>query len=307
MKNFKKLLLSGTLLSVMVFLSGCMGHDSDGNPSGIIYELLVVPTQQIIIQLADLLGGSYGLSIIAITLAVRLIILPLNLSQSKKSIIQQEKMALIKPEMDEVQKKQKAAVTAEEKAAAQQELMSLYKDNNMSMLGGIGCLPLLIQMPIFTAMFQAINLSTEIGNSTFLGFSLGDQNIALAIAAGAVYFVQSYVSMIGLPDEQKKQMRTMMYVSPIMILMVSFTSPAGLGLYWFVGGIFAVFQTIITNFIFKPRIKAQLEEEARNRPAKPKRTIKQAEPVEQQTKVLNHSSNRKNTNGRNAGKQQKNR
>lgn len=307
MKNFKKLLLSGTLLSVMVFLSGCMGHDSDGNPSGFIYEFLVVPTQQVIIQLAELLGGSYGLAIIVITLVVRLIILPLNLSQSKKSIIQQEKMALIKPEMEEVQKKQKSAVTAEEKAAAQQELMSLYKDNNRSMLGGIGCLPLLIQMPIFTAMFQAINLSKEIGNSTFLGFSLGDQNIALAIAAGAVYFVQSYVSMIGLPEEQKKQMRTMMYVSPIMILMVSFTSPAGLGLYWFVGGIFAVFQTLITNFIFKPRIKAQVEAEAKKRPAKPKRTIKQAEPVAQQSKVLNQPSNKTNGRGRNAGKQQKNR
>lgn len=306
MKNFKKLLLSGTLLSVMVFLSGCMGHDADGNPSGMIYELLVVPTQQVIIQLANLFGGSYGLSIIAITLVVRLIILPLNLSQSKKSIIQQEKMALIKPEMEEVQKKQKSAVTAEEKAAAQQELMSLYKDNNMSMLGGIGCLPLLIQMPIFTAMFQAISLSTEISNSTFLGFSLGDRNIALAIAAGAVYFVQSYVSMIGLPEEQKQQMKTMMYVSPLMILMVSFTSPAGLGLYWFVGGIFAVFQTIITNFIYKPRIKAQVEAEAKKRPAKPKRTIKQAEPVKQETKILNQPSN-KNARGRNAGKQQKSR
>lgn len=307
MKNFKKLLLSGTLLSAMVFLSGCMGNDADGNPSGMIYELLVVPTQKIIIQLADLFGGSYGWAIIAITLVVRLLILPLNLSQSKKSIIQQEKMALIKPEMEEVQKKQKSAVTAEEKAAAQQELMSLYKDNNMSMLGGIGCLPLLIQMPIFTAMFQAISLSTEISNSTFLGFSLGDRNIALAIAAGAVYFVQSYVSMIGIPEEQKKQMKTMMYVSPLMILMVSFTSPAGLGLYWFVGGIFAVFQTIITNFIYKPRIKAQVEAEAKKRPAKPKRTIKQAEPVNQQTKALNQSSNNKNVRGRNAGKQQKSR
>ena len=307
MKNLKKLFLSGALLSVMVFLSGCMSHDSDGNPSGLIYEFLVVPTQQIIIQLANLFNGSYGLAIIAITLIVRLIILPLNLNQSKKSIIQQEKMALIKPEMEEVQKKQKAAVTPEEKAAAQQELMSLYKDNNMSMLGGIGCLPLLIQMPIFTAMFQAINLSGEISNSTFLGFSLGDQNIVLALAAGAVYFVQSYVSMIGLPEEQKKQMRTMMYVSPIMILMVSFTSPAGLGLYWFVGGIFAVFQTVITNFIFKPRIKAQVEAEAKKRPAKPKRTIKQAEPVNQQSAALTEPTVKRNARGRNAGKQQKNR
>ncbi|MGL4390423.1 MAG: membrane protein insertase YidC, partial [Carnobacterium maltaromaticum] len=166
--------------------------DKQGNPTGFIYEYLVVPTGNAIIWLADLFNGSYGLAIIFITLIVRIIILPLNLSQSKKSMVQQEKMAFIKPELDVVQQKQKAATTAEEKAAAQQELMDVYKRNNMSMMGGIGCLPILIQMPVFTAMFQAIRLSPQIAESNFLGLNLGDRNAYLAIAAGLVYVIQAF-------------------------------------------------------------------------------------------------------------------
>merc|ERR1712194_479061 len=166
---------------------------------------------------------------------------------SKKSMVQQEKMAFIKPELDVVQQKQKAATTAEEKAAAQQELMDVYKRNNMSMMGGIGCLPILIQMPVFTAMFQAIRLSPQIAESNFLGINLGDRNAYLAIAAGLVYVIQAFISMIGLSPEQKKQMRTMLFMNPVMILVFTWSSPAGLGLYWLVGGVFACFQTLITN------------------------------------------------------------
>jgi len=308
MKKNNKLLLTGSLLGVMLFLSGCMSTDKQGNPKGFIYEFLVVPTQQLIIWLADTFNGNYGFAIIIITLIVRIIILPLNLSQSKKSLTQQERMAFIKPEMDVIQAKQKAAVTPEEKAVAQQDLMALYKDNNMSMLGGIGCLPLLIQMPIFTAMFQAIRLSPEIANSTFLGISLGVRNIPLAIAAGLIYLVQAYVSMIGVAPEQKKQMKTMMYMNPIMILMFTISSPAGLGLYWLVGGFFGVFQTLITNFYFKPRIKAQITEEMKDRPKK-EQVIKTVEPLNEQLTLTANSTPRetasKNRNGRNVGKQQR--
>ncbi|MEG2602554.1 MAG: membrane protein insertase YidC [Carnobacterium sp.] len=232
--------------------------DKQGNPTGFIYEYLVVPTGNAIIWLADLFNGSYGLAIIFITLIVRIIILPLNLSQSKKSMVQQEKMAFIKPELDVVQQKQKTATTAEEKAAAQQELMDVYKRNNMSMMGGIGCLPILIQMPVFTAMFQAIRLSPQIAESNFLGINLGDRNVYLAIAAGLVYVIQAFISMIGLSPEQKKQMRTMLFMNPVMILVFTWSSPAGLGLYWLVGGVFACFQTLITNLYHKPKIKAAI-------------------------------------------------
>ncbi|WP_034550844.1 membrane protein insertase YidC [Carnobacterium funditum] len=308
MKKLNKYLLTGSLLSVMLFLSGCMSTDKQGNPEGFIYELLVVPTQQLILRLADTFNGSYGFAIIIITLIVRIIILPLNLSQSRKSLAQQERTAVIKPELDVIQAKQKAAKTNEEKAVAQQELMSLYKDNNMSMLGGIGCLPLLIQMPIFTAMFQAIRLSDEIASSTFMGIGLGARNIPLAIAAGLIYLVQAYVSMIGLAPEQKKQMKTMMYMNPIMILVFTISSPAGLGLYWLVGGFFGVFQTLLTNFYYKPRIQAEIAEEIKNRPKK-ERVIKQAEPIQEQNKELTDEpvpSNSSDDNPeRNAGKQQR--
>ncbi|MEG2292274.1 MAG: membrane protein insertase YidC [Carnobacterium sp.] len=276
--------------------------DKQGNPTGFIYEYLVVPTGNAIIWLADLFNGSYGLAIIFITLIVRIIILPLNLSQSKKSMVQQEKMAFIKPELDVVQQKQKTATTAEEKAAAQQELMDVYKRNNMSMMGGIGCLPILIQMPVFTAMFQAIRLSPQIAESNFLGINLGDRNVYLAIAAGLVYVIQAFISMIGLSPEQKKQMRTMLFMNPVMILVFTWSSPAGLGLYWLVGGVFACFQTLITNLYHKPKIKAAIAEELKDRPVvQPAAPIKQAEVVSPSSKKSTPNNKKK----RNDGKQQR--
>ncbi|MBM6613377.1 membrane protein insertase YidC [Desemzia sp. RIT804] len=302
MKN-KKIQLTATLTGLMFFLSGCMSYDTNGNPTGIIYEYLVTPLQQLIIRLADLFGGNYGLAIIAITVIVRIIILPMNLSQSKKALVQQEKMALVKPEMDEIQAALKNAQSSEEKAEIQQEMMEFYKANDINMLGGIGCLPLLIQMPVFTAMYQAINLSNEIASSTFLGVNLGEPYILFAIVAGAIYLGQAYVSMLGMTPEQKKQSRTMMFMSPIMITMISFSSPAGLALYWIAGGIFAMGQSLITNMIFKPKLKARLAEEFKNKPKvevkKRRPTIIEENETVPQSSYRNHNSNQ----GRNAGKQ----
>ncbi|TFI70912.1 membrane protein insertase YidC [Carnobacterium divergens] len=303
MNKLKKLLLTSSVLSLVLFLSGCMKTDKNGNGTGLIYDYLVVPTGNSIIWLADLFNGSYGMAIIFITLIVRIIILPLNLNQAKKSMIQQEKMAVIKPEMDVIQKKQKEAATQEEKAAAQQELMALYKANNMSMTGGIGCLPILIQMPIFTAMYQAIRLSPQIAESNFLGLNLGDKNVYLAIAAGLVYVVQAYLSMIGMPEAQKKQMRMMMFMSPVMILIFTLQSPAGLGLYWLVGGVFACFQTLITNLYHKPKIKAAIAEEMKNRPIQPA-VVQKAKPIKAEEISTASKKNTPNPKkGRNSGKQ----
>ncbi|POD88645.1 Membrane protein insertase YidC [Lactiplantibacillus plantarum subsp. plantarum] len=68
--------------------------------------------------------------------------------------------------------------------------------------------------------------------------------------------------MIGLPEEQKKTMRLMLIMSPVMILFVSMSAPAGLGLYFFVGGLFACLQTLIINF-FRPRIRREVEQNSK--------------------------------------------
>ncbi|WP_234402576.1 membrane protein insertase YidC [Trichococcus paludicola] len=309
MKLKKKLLLSAEMMSLLVVLTGCMQYDENKNPTGFIYDYLVVPTGNLIVMLAEMLNGNYGLAIIAITIIVRLAIMPLNFSQIKKTMVQQEKMKYIKPELEDIQFRQKNAQSPEEKAAVSQEMMALYKENNISMTGGVGCLPILIQMPIFTAMYQAVNLTPEISASTFLGINLGVSSPLLAILAGVAYVIQGYVSTIGMPQETKSQMKSMMLMNPIMILMFSWSSPAGLALYWLAGGIFAAAQTALQNHMIKPKIQKQVEEEMKDRPVK--KNVKMAKPASssaptQTVKALSDKNQPTDgKKGRNAGKQSK--
>ena len=308
MKLKKKLLLSAEMMTLLLILSGCMQYDENKNPTGLIYDYLVVPTGKLIVMLAEFLSGNYGLAIIVITIVVRLAIMPMNVNQIKKSMVQQEKMKYIKPELEDIKFRQQNAQTPEEKAAVSQEMMALYKENNISMTGGVGCLPILIQMPIFTAMYQAVHLTPQIAQSTFLGINLGDKSPLLAILAGVAYLAQGYVSTIGMPEETKSQMKTMMLMNPIMILMFSWSSPAGLALYWLAGGIFAAAQTLLQNRMIKPKVQQQVEEEMNNRPIK--KNIKVAKPSASpanQAKPVNAISATKENKqtGRNAGKQKK--
>ena len=122
------------------------------------------------------------------------------------------------------------------------------------MTGGIGCLPLLIQMPIFAALYAAIQYSPELSKSYFYGINLGHSSIILTILSFAAYALQGCISMLSMPKEQRKQMQMMMFMSPVMITVMTFVSPAGLGLYFFVGGVFACIQTLIINAM-RPKIK----------------------------------------------------
>ncbi|GKT04837.1 membrane protein insertase YidC 1 [Furfurilactobacillus curtus] len=213
-----------------------------------------------------MLGGSYGWAVILLTVVVRLILLPLMIRQSRQATIQQEKMAMVRPQMTDIQARQKAAKTPDERNAISQEMMKLYKDNGISMTGGIGCLPLLIQFPIFAALYAAIRYAPELVNATFFGIHLGKPNLILAILSFLAYLLQGYLSLLGLPEDQKKQMRSMMIMSPIMILFVTFSTPAALGLYFFVGGLFACLQTLIIAW-YRPRIRQQVAEELKQKAA----------------------------------------
>ncbi len=187
---------------------------------------------------------------------------------------------------------------------ANQEMMALYKDNNISMTGGIGCLPLLIQMPIFAALYAAIQYSPELSSSYFFGINLGNRSFALTALTFIIYAVQGYMSLIGLEPQQKKQMQSMLIISPIMTAGITYISPAGLGLYFFVGGIFACLQTLIILFM-RPRIKKQIAADLKDNPikapAKKPRPVVEQETVQKEKQQQEmHNKNRQ----RNAGKQQ---
>lgn len=305
MKKMKHLGTLTAITGLALLLTGCVQRTKSGKPYGFIYDYLAVPTQHIMNWLANLLGGSYGWAIIAVTFIIRMILLPMMVEQSRKATVQQEKMAYIKPQLTAIQQKQKNATTNEEKAAVSQQMMALYKDNGISMTGGMGCLPILIQFPVFAALYAAIQYSPELSSgshSLFMGFSLGQPNFMLAALSFLVYLLQGWLGTLGIPQEQKKSMMSMMIISPLMIFFISFRAPAGLALYFFVGGIFACIQTLIIYF-YRPRIRASVEAEMKKNPPKvvvPEEPVVAAKPQASNSIARDHLSNRK----RNAGKQQ---
>ena len=238
----KKLKLISILSAVTLVLSGCSSVE---HKEGFFYNTFVKPMNFILEFLGNnLFAGNYGLAIVAITVIIRLILMPIMLKNYRQQQAMKSKMDIIKPAMDDIQKKLKTAKTKEEQMQYQQEMMGLYRKHGVNPLN-MGCLPMLIQMPIVMALYFTIRYSTDVKSHEFLWFSLGSPDIWMTLIAGLVYFVQARVSLWTVPEQQKSQMKLMVYISPIMIMFISFTSMAALPLYWSISGAILIVQTYI--------------------------------------------------------------
>ncbi|MBF1992960.1 membrane protein insertase YidC [Staphylococcus schleiferi] len=258
MKN--KALLT-TLLGVVLFLAGC-DYSKPENRNGFFYNTFVQPMDNLIHWLGNSLGDNYGLAIVILVLAVRLVLLPFMLSNYKNMHMMREKMKIAKPEITEAQEKVKRARTQEDKLAANQEMMQVYKKYNMNpMASMLGCLPLIIQMPIVMALYFVLKYPSGGGItkfSDFLWFHLDKPDIWITIIAGVLYFIQAYVSSFNMPPEQRQMGYMMMIISPIMIIWISLSSAAALGLYWSVSAAFLVVQTYVVNVVYGRKAKAEV-------------------------------------------------
>jgi len=239
MKNLKLFSMLG--LAVFV-LSGCQAVQ---NKEGFFYSIFVKPMEFLLEFFGnDIFSGSYGLAIIAITVLIRLVLMPIMLKNYRQQQLMKTKMDAFKPEMEAVQKKMKEAKTKEEQTQHQQEMMALYQKHGINPLN-MGCLPMLIQMPIIMGLYFSILYSTDVKSHEFLWFSLGSPDIVMTIVAGIVYLVQARVSLWTVPEQQKAQMKMFIYISPIMIVFISMSSMAALPLYWSVSGALLIIQTYI--------------------------------------------------------------
>lgn len=240
----KKILLLVVLVGALAVLSGCTNINDpiDANTEGIWSEWFVWPLAQVIIFFADLFGGSYGMAIIIVTIIVRLVLLPLNVKQLKSSKAMQD----IQPELKEIQKKY-SSKDANTQQKLQQETMALFQKHGVNPLAG--CLPIFVQMPILIAIYHAIMRYGPIQDHSFLWFQLGEPDYILPLIAGGATFLQQKLMMAGSPAAQNPQMMVMLYVMPIMITVFAFFFPSALALYWVVGNVFMVAQTL---FIRKP-------------------------------------------------------
>lgn len=235
-----------------ILLSACSVQDPTKTNGNFFQDYLVHPLYIFIQSVAEIFNGSYGLAIILVTIIIRLVLMPLMLRQYKTQMVMKEKMDVLKPEMDVIQKRMKTEADPKRKQELQTEMMGLYSKHGVNPLN-MGCLPLLIQMPILTAFYYAIRGSKEIANHHFLWFSLGHPDLVITALAGVIYYFQFKVSQTNMPTEQQKQMKMMGLMSPVMIVMFSFNSPAALPLYWVVGGTFLTVQTYISHRLYQSK------------------------------------------------------
>ncbi|WP_145432806.1 membrane protein insertase YidC [Staphylococcus haemolyticus] len=251
----KKKALLPLLLGVMVFLAGC-DYSKSSNRDGFFYNTFVEPMSKVLHWLGhSVFNDDYGIAIIVLVLVIRIILLPFMLSNYKNSHLMREKMKVAKPEVDGVQEKVKRARTQEEKMAANQEMMEVYKKYDINpMKSALGCLPVLIQMPVVMGLYFVLRYRIGGGiaeHPHFLWFNLIHPDIWITIIAGVLYFIQAWVSSKQMPQEQRQMTYMMMIVSPIMIIWVSLSSASALGLYWSVSAAFLVVQTYFANMYYE--------------------------------------------------------
>ncbi|MGI8317136.1 membrane protein insertase YidC [Halobacillus mangrovi] len=244
--------LLSVLAGIGLVLAGCSSNP-DASSTGFFNNYFVDPFVIAIKMVAEAFGDNYGIAIIIITLAIRFVLLPLMLKMYKNSQEMRIKMEAVKPEMNDIQSRLKEAKTQEEKQEIQAEMMKLYKTHDINPMN-MGCLPILIQMPIFMGVYYAIRGSEEIATHSFLWFNLGEADVTMALIAGLLYFIQYRVSLIGVSADQQKQMKLVGLLSPIMILLISFSAPSALPLYWAVGGLFLIIQTLISKRLYSQTI-----------------------------------------------------
>ena len=265
--------LSAILLGLLgiVTLSGCSAYDR----SGTFYETFVKPMDIFLAKIHEY-TGSWGWSIVIITLIIRLLVLPFMLHNYKVQNKARKGQELARPELEVVQKKQQAAkekearaISNEEKMQARSELMELQREQMAIMkkydampisLGG--CLPILIPWPFLMAIFYTLTnplYSAGIVDSTFLGvFSLGTRSYTLPIIAFIVYAIQTKLSIKMMPQTVQpgqpgaEQMQMIQWISPVMIAVFSFWVAGAVAVYYIVGGLFMIFQTYLGHALYPP-------------------------------------------------------
>ncbi len=230
------------LLSVTVLSSGCLTAANPNNPlpinpetGGIWDKFFVYPFKWLLMESADLFNGSYGLAIVAVTLLVRFLILPLMIKQLKSS----KRMQELQPELTKIRDKYK-----NDPQKSQQEMIKLYQVHNVNPLSG--CLPILVQMPILIAFYHAIVRTEQIRSHDFLWLQLGkaDPFFILPIVAAITTYLQQWITMRKTPSMMENpQMKMMLYAMPIMILVFAISLPSALSLYWVIGNLFSIAQT----------------------------------------------------------------
>ena len=262
-----------------------------------------------VMPLFDLLSGfglNMGLVLILLTLIVKAVVYPFT----KKSYISSAKMRALKPYIDEINAKY---TKKEDALKKQQETMALYQKFGASPMGG--CLPMLIQMPIFIALYNFVPNAIALRQQSFLWahdlssfdsliswdtyiWPIGDHVSIFCLLFCLTQIINTYYtskmqpSMGGSPEmeQQQKMMRWMMYVMPVMFFFIFNEYSSGLNFYYFVSTLVSVFMFIYLRRVIKEdELLKKMEayaESNKNNPAKQANMMARFEALQEQQKKL---------------------
>lgn len=195
------------------------------------------------------LHQSIGFSIMLVTVGVRMLLAPLNILQYKNQLNNKR----IQPQLQELKEKYKDK-DSESQQQYQREMMKLLKENGANPL--MGCLPLLVQLPVFSIVYYAIRRIDEISASSFLWLDLGhaDPYFILPIAAAVATYLQSKVMQSDVEEVNQSQAVLSRILSPLMVLSFGIFSPSGLVLYWMTGSLFMIFQSVVLKKVVQEKV-----------------------------------------------------
>jgi len=250
-----------TLLALMVVvlvLSGCAPSTShtvetEDLLQGNFWEKNVVYWFALMLDtFAGWFKGEYGFAILLLTIIVRSLILPLTLKQYRSS----KAMQALQPELAKIKEKHK-----DNPQKQQEETMKLFQQHQVNPLAG--CLPLIVQMPIFIALYNSIYWNPAIRDHSFLGIKMGvpvnEQEwyaYLLPVLAAITTFVQS--KMMSSQQKTMPMMQGIMLIFPVLIFVMALSFPAALPLYW----VFSNIYTIVQNYFLYVRSSSKDKESA---------------------------------------------
>ena len=225
---------------------------TSGGYEGIWTTIFVKPLAWVILKLGALVKN-YGLSIIIITILIRLIMYPIT----KKSAMQSENLKKAQNDLQKLEKKYAGKQDQESMMQKSQEMMLIYKKYNINPMSG--CIFALIQIPLFFAFYEAMNRFPAIFEGKFLGFHLGTTPIN-AMQSGNFFYIIFIVLVVlttyfsfklnsgATPSpEQEKQMKMMSKIMVIMIGITSITMPVAIEVYWIFNSGFTIIQNLLVK------------------------------------------------------------
>lgn len=242
---------------------------------GLLEGLIVYPISWLLITFANLFGGNGFAQILSIIITT-IVIRSLMLLFTFKSQVQTQKMQNIQPELTAISNKLKDPnLSQAEKSRLSMKMMEIYQKNGINPLASL--LPTLISFPIFLSVWSAVSQTLVIRTGDFLGLNLGDavstQVFSLNITAIVLFILMtgSQIISMKLPnilrkrqatyknktqvEDANKQMNTTMNIMLVMVLITGFVLPSALAVYWTVGAVFSICQTLVFQ---SPKIKEKL-------------------------------------------------